>query len=245
VRWYPLCLHAGGNPSPGKSDLGDLPVDMTKRLLQDLKSRDWRTRSDAVAAIGRLSSPDEVASLIAAVEREKWYIRDAVAAGLGQLRSVDALAALIRSLTLQPWFIPEAMRALKRAGILPEPADLSLAAVHPDACIRLNAARAMGTIGSRACLQYLGPMLSGDREASVRREAAIAMGRIRTEASSGYLIAALGDPAPEVRRAAADGLGKIGDPAAGEALAIAARDDDPLVRRRACEALDCLSVCRT
>jgi HEAT repeat protein len=220
-------------------------MDMTKRLLQNLKSRDWRTRSDAVAAIGRISRPEEVAALIAAVEGEKWYIRDAVAVGLGQLRSVDALAALIRSLSLQPWYIPEAMRALERCGILPDPADLSSAIVHPDACIRLHAAHALGVIGSEACLQFLGPLLCGDSEAAVRRGAAIAVGRVRTEVAERYLIAALRDPAPEVRRAAADGLGKIGDPAAGKALTIAAQDDDPLVRRRACEALNCLSVCRT
>ena len=199
-------------------------MDMTKRLLQELKSRNWRTRSDAVAAIGRISCPEEVFALIAAVKEEKWYIRDAVAVGLGQLRSFDALAALIRSLSLEPWFIPEAMRALGRAGVLPDPEKLSPAAVHPDARIRRHAARALGILRSETCLPYLGSMLSKDRDAAVRREAAIALARIRTEASAGALAAALGDPAPEVRRAAADGLRKIGDPAAVEALHIAAED---------------------
>ncbi|MDT8357235.1 MAG: HEAT repeat domain-containing protein [Methanomicrobiaceae archaeon] len=197
---------------------------MTKRLLQELKSREWRTRSDAVASIGHIKGPEEVFALIAAVKEEKWYLRDAVAVGLGHLQSFEALAALIRSLSLEPWFIPEAMRALDRAGILPDPAELSFAAVHPDARIRQHAARALGVLRSEACLQFLGPMLSGDRDAAVRREAAIAIARIKTEASAGHLVAALRDPAPEVRRAVAGGLRKFGDPLAGEAPHIAAQD---------------------
>jgi cyclophilin family peptidyl-prolyl cis-trans isomerase/HEAT repeat protein len=80
--------------------------------------------------------------------------------------------------------------------------------------------------------------LLGDREARVRRRAALAVGRVRLSDGVTPLLPLLAtDPEPEVRQMAAFALGLIGDPTAADALIAALADPEPLVQGRAAEAL--------
>ena len=81
-----------------------------------------------------------------------------------------------------------------------------------------------------------------DTDASVRRRAAIALGRIKDRAGFEWLTARLQqDPEPEVRAAAAFALGVLADARAVEPLVSALGDAGPVVKARAIEALGLLA----
>ncbi|MGE0451017.1 MAG: HEAT repeat domain-containing protein [Vicinamibacterales bacterium] len=79
--------------------------------------------------------------------------------------------------------------------------------------------------------------LLGDREARVRRRAALAIGRVGLPEAVDPLLKVLADPDPEVRQMAAFALGMLGDVRAKEPLVAALADSAPVVRGSAAEAL--------
>lgn len=79
--------------------------------------------------------------------------------------------------------------------------------------------------------------LLSDKEARLRRRAAIAVGRVGLPEAVPDLVRVLGDPDPDVRQAAAFGLGLLASRDAEEALTGALNDAEPLVQGRAAEAL--------
>lgn len=76
-----------------------------------------------------------------------------------------------------------------------------------------------------------------DKEARVRRRAALAIGRSGVAAGVQPLVSALADSDPEVRQMAAFALGLLGDKSGGGALIAALSDPSPLVKGSAAEAL--------
>lgn len=82
-------------------------------------------------------------------------------------------------------------------------------------------------------------MLS-DKEARVRRRAALAVGRVGDQAGVPPLITLLADSDPEVRQMAAFALGQLGDRRASAALIGALNDSMPIVKGSAAEALGAL-----
>ena len=80
-------------------------------------------------------------------------------------------------------------------------------------------------------------VLVRDRDARVRRRAALAIGRVKSKAGVPLLVSALPDTDPDVRAMAAFALGLIGDGSAETELALLLTDTSPLVRGRAAEAL--------
>lgn len=79
-------------------------------------------------------------------------------------------------------------------------------------------------------------MLS-DREARIRRRAALAIGRVGLPEGVAPLVPVLADSDPEVRQMAAFAMGLIGDAAAKEPLLGALNDPAPVVKGSAAEAL--------
>jgi HEAT repeat protein/cyclophilin family peptidyl-prolyl cis-trans isomerase len=82
--------------------------------------------------------------------------------------------------------------------------------------------------------------LLSDREARVRRRAALAIGRVGLPAGVQPLVPVLSDADPEVRQMAAFALGLIGDRSARDPLVAALADPAPVVRGSAAEALGLL-----
>lgn len=76
-----------------------------------------------------------------------------------------------------------------------------------------------------------------DTEPSIRRRAALAIGRVGLAEGAAPLETTLTDPDPQVRQMAAFALGLIGEKSAVPALTAALQDQDPRVRGRAAEAL--------
>jgi HEAT repeat protein/cyclophilin family peptidyl-prolyl cis-trans isomerase len=80
-------------------------------------------------------------------------------------------------------------------------------------------------------------VLVRDPSPRMRRRAALAIGRVRSQAGTPLLVSTLADADPDVRAMAAFALGLIGDPSAESALTPLLTDSAPLVRGRAAEAL--------
>ena len=80
-------------------------------------------------------------------------------------------------------------------------------------------------------------LLGDTTTARIRRQAALAIGRVGLPEGVPPLVKLLADPDPEVRQMAAFALGLIGDPSARDPLVGALRDPSPLVKGSAAEAL--------
>jgi len=186
------------------------------RLFETLGDARQRVRWEAARALHelRLTAPEAVEPLAAALGSEDAYVRGFAAHTLGSLgrAAAGAVPALIGALgRREAYGRAGAAEALSRMGPAAHdaiPAILrGLAA--PDGNRRWRAARALGRIG----------LASGG--------------------ALGGLVEALGDPEERVRTHAAKALGRIGPGAveAAGALARATRDPEEAVREEAREAL--------
>jgi len=110
-----------------------------------------------------------------------------------------------------------------------------LIAVLKDEKCGIMAANALAKIGQPSVT----PLCAALKDSSpvARRNAAVALGKIKDSSAVKPLIAALNDENPIVRRNAAKALGEIQDNRAVEPLTAALNDDSPVVRRYAALAL--------
>jgi HEAT repeat protein len=110
-----------------------------------------------------------------------------------------------------------------------------LIAVLKDSKCGLQAANALAKIGNPSVPSLVTALKSDSPVA--RRNAAMALGKIKDASAVKPLIVALNDENPIVRRNAAKALGEIHDNSAVEPLTSALNDDSPIVRRNAALAL--------
>jgi HEAT repeat protein len=110
-----------------------------------------------------------------------------------------------------------------------------LGAVLKDSKCGLQAANALAKIGKPSVPSLVAALKSDSPIA--RRNAAMALGKIKDASAVKPLIVALDDENPIVRRNAAKALGEIRDNSAVEPLTSALKDDSPIVRRNAALAL--------
>jgi HEAT repeat protein len=110
-----------------------------------------------------------------------------------------------------------------------------LIAVLKDEKCGITAANALAKIGQPS----VAPLFTAlkDDNPVARRNAAMALGKIKDSTAVKPLIAALNDENPIVRRNAAKALGEIQDNRAVEPLTAALNDNSPVVRRNAALAL--------
>jgi HEAT repeat protein len=110
-----------------------------------------------------------------------------------------------------------------------------LIVVLKDSKCGLQAANALAKIGNHS----VGHLITALKDESpiARRNAAMALGKIKDTSAVNPLIASLKDDNPIVRRNAARALGEINDSSAVEPLTAALKDNSPIVRRNAALAL--------
>ena len=106
-----------------------------------------------------------------------------------------------------------------------------------------TAANALAKIGQPSVAPLIAALK--DNSPVVRKNAAIALGKIKDASAVKPLIAELNDDNPIVRRNAAIALGEIHDKSAVEPLTAALRDGSPVVRRNAALALKDMGTSET
>jgi HEAT repeat protein len=118
-----------------------------------------------------------------------------------------------------------------------------LIAVLKDEKCGITAANALAKIGQPSVTPLCTALKDGSPVA--RRNAAIALGKIKDSNAVNPLIAALNDENPIVRKNAAKALGEIRDNRSVEPLTAALSDDSPIVRRNAALALKGMGASKT
>ena len=209
-------------------------------LIALLGDPEARVRWTAAAALGTLRDPRAAEPLVEALRDRDRTVRFHAAHALGQIASPAGADGLVRALSDPEWPVRS-----QAAGALRRLAD-------PKLTWRLAAGLKADGADTELIIWLLKPRreaavkpvakLLGEAEASVRRRAAVALGKLGGEEAVDALIAALTDKTPSVRGAAVAGLVALGDRRAAEPVAeLAQREADPGVRRAAAAAAERLA----
>jgi HEAT repeat protein len=218
--------------------LGRLGVaDAAPLLVERLRDADRTVRHDAVGALGDLRAVDALGQVVQAIEDAgDWgnllAVMTLVRMGRG---SVPEIGALLRWST-SPTMTKALLQVTGQLGAAADPQLVRALTSHDEPEVRIEALRALGTLGSdsasvAACLEAL-----DDPEWPARALAAWSLGRLGDARAIARLRQAMGDPAYWVRHHVAEALAALGE--AGEsALRGAADDPNPFVRDMAAQAL--------
>jgi len=188
--------------------LGTLGREEVSRIgpaLSDPSERVWTVAAEALGRIG----PPAVPALARAAAEARADDPDrsaALARALGETGSpeaVEALAALARGPAAA-----SAASALGRIGTRDAKSALAALLAGPGVAGRAEAIEAMGTLGVAEAAPEIARELTSDRP-GVRAAAARALGRLRLDATGGWLEALRSDYDGEVRRAAMEALAKL------------------------------------
>ena len=189
-------------------------------LVQAAGHERSRIRINAIAGLGRLgkTDPEAALALLAHVEASD-PVPDVRTAAKQASLAVVAREKVV-AVDALPKHIPEFEARKLSASELAEHAgaivldEMIYALQDGRAHVKINAARALGTLGDKAAsaAPAMGLLLR-DSVAAVRREVAKALGKLGTGAldAAPDLVGALGDPETDVADAAADSLAALGE----------------------------------
>jgi HEAT repeat protein len=191
-----------------------------------LKDADWTVRREAVVTLGEMGDERCVVPLVSALRDGDWQVREAAIEALGQVGS-PAVEHLVKM--LRDWDIRKsAIRCLGRIRderVL----DPLMQQLHHDE-FKDDATEALVELGPPAVERLVGALK--DKDEMVRKQAIIALGRIKDAAALDPLIEMLKDPDWFSRLTAAAALEKIGDERGRLAIKPLMKDPDLVVRMR-------------
>lgn len=219
---------------PAEASAGDRPAEtiLDEEKVKDeidiqidlLKDSDWTVRREAVVTLGEMGDERCVVPLVNALRDGDWQVRDAAVEALAQVGSL-AVEYLIKM--LRDWDIRKtAIRCLgkiKDERVL----DPLMQQLHSDE-FKDDATEALVELGSPA-VERLVPALK-DRDEMVRKQAILALGRIKDPAAIDPLIEMLKDADWFSRLTAARALEKIGDERGRLAIKPMMKDPDLVVK---------------
>ncbi len=198
-------------------------------LIRHLHDRQEHMRAIAAAALGHLHARSEVPLLVRLAGDASDAVRQNVVEALGLIGAANADPDRIRlrrglALRLRASGIRRLIRWKKSPVPSPpsDPIDLVVSALlnalaDASAGVRIQAARALGRIGSTAAEVGSGLIASlKDVDETVRSEAAASLGKVRgaEEATVNALVELLQDANPSVKTSAARALGALKEAAA-------------------------------
>jgi HEAT repeat protein len=196
------------------SALGPLENSAALRIALDDESE--RVRAVAVTALGNTGERSFAPALVARLAEDKSpFVRKAAAYALGRLKTREGTLALAAALANKEKKHEEVRGAAVTAlgEYSDEAAIPALTAALADKAdhIRAGAASALGTNrgAARAAVPKLINLLTSDPENAVRRQAAIALGRIGDPAAIPALELAQHDRDPYLSRAALEAIKQI------------------------------------
>ncbi len=162
----------------GVAALGELGTPEARRELEGLllKHREAWLRSHVADVLGGLKSPESVPALAAALKDGDASVRAHVARALAQIEHRSAVPALVAALS------------------------------DSQENVRLLAVSALQQIGGNQAVKGLLVALGDGESAEVRKQAVLALGRLKVKAAATPLIGRLSDQDPSVRKAAVEVL---------------------------------------
>ncbi|RMF89413.1 MAG: hypothetical protein D6736_08400 [Nitrospinota bacterium] len=213
-------------------------VSIIPDLIDLMKEEDVNTRRAAAEVIGALHDPRTGQVLMAILRDEDWWVREIAAEALLAIKSSRILQMLIAMLQEKDEGIRRCVVEVLSKADDPMVIDPLLTLLHDkDWWVRERAVIALGNIGdprvipslislsqdpeirwvvAKALGNFQGPevedtlvALAQDEEKAVRREAAIALGKQKTERAVATLKALLGDEEEEIQFKAAEILKEI------------------------------------
>ncbi len=191
-----------------------------------LNDPDLVVRREAVITLGEMGDERCVEPLVRALRDGDWQVREAAIDSLGQVGS-PAVEPLIKQ--LRDWDIRKsvirALGRIKDERVL-EPLVNQLRSDE----FGLDATDALVTLGEPAIVRLVAALK--DKDESIRKQAVIALGRIKSTQALDPLIEMLQDKDWFTRLTAAAALEKIGDERGREAIKPLLKDPDMVVKMR-------------
>ena len=191
-----------------------------------LNDPDLVVRREAVITLGEMGDERCVEPLVRALRDGDWQVREAAIDALGQVGS-PAVEPLLKQ--LRDWDIRKsvirALGKIKDERVL-EPLVNQLRSDE----FGLDATDALVTLGEPAIVRLVAALK--DKDESIRKQAVIALGRIKSTQALDPLIEMLQDKDWFTRLTAAAALEKIGDERGREAIKPLLKDPDMVVKMR-------------
>lgn len=173
------------------------PTEASTLLIPLLNDKDEFVRQEATYALGKTRSKSAVAPLIERLTNDKKdAVKGAAAVALGEIGDESAVTPLMQVLNPQ-MILPAAKKARKSKR-------------RENAFVLRSAAHSLGQIASRQAISALVALLEDEKtEDDVRREAAIALGRIGDPSALPALQRAVHAEDPHLSLAAREALRRI------------------------------------
>ncbi|HJU05349.1 MAG TPA: HEAT repeat domain-containing protein [Nitrospiraceae bacterium] len=191
-----------------------------------LKDPDWAVRREAVITLGEMGDERCVEPLIRALRDGDWQVREVAIEALGLVGSpaVESLIKLLRDWDVRKYAI-RALGKIKDERVL----DPLIAQLRNDE-FNEDATEALVELGQPAVEKLV--VALKDKDDNTRKQAVIALGRIKDTDALDPLIDMLQDKDWFTRLTAAAALEKIGDERGREAIKPLLKDPDLVVKMR-------------
>src|SRR5262245_22659820 len=191
-----------------------------------LKDPDWVVRREAAITLGEMGDERCVEPLGHALRDGDWQVREVAIEGLGQIGSpaVEMLIKLLRDWDVRKYAIT-ALGKIRDERVL-DPLMLQLRNDE----FKDDATNALAELGEPALPRLVAALK--DKDELVRKQAVLALGRIKHGDAIEPLIEMLGDQDWFTRLTAAAALEAIGDERGRDAIKPLMKDPDMVVRMR-------------
>jgi len=191
-----------------------------------LKDPDWVVRREAAITLGEMGDERCVEPLCNALRDGDWQVREVAIDALGQIGSpaVEMLIKLLRDWDVRKYAIM-ALGKIRDERVL----DPLMAQLRNDE-FKDDATNALVELGEPAMERLITALK--DKDEMVRKQAVLALGRIRHSDAIAPLIGMLADKDWFTRLTAAAALEAIGDERGREAIKPLMKDPDMVVRMR-------------
>lgn len=191
-----------------------------------LKDPDWAVRREAAITLGEMGDERCVEPLVRALRDGDWQVREVAIEAMGMVGSpaVDSLIRLLRDWDVRKYAI-RSLGKIKDERVL----DPLISQLRNDE-FNEDATEALVELGSPAIEKLVAALK--DKDENTRKQAVIALGRIKDTSALDPLIEMLKDTDWFTRLTAAAALEKIGDERGRQAIKPLLQDPDIVVRMR-------------
>lgn len=202
------------------------PKDEIDIQIDLLKDPDWVVRREAAITLGEMADERCVEPLCQILRDGDWQVREVAVDGLGQIGSpaVETLLKLLRDWDVRKYAIA-ALGKIRDERVL-DPLMLQLRNDE----FKDDATNALVELGAPALTRLV--VALKDKDELVRKQAVLALGRIKHTDAIDPLIEMLADKDWFTRLTAAAALEAIGDDRGREAIKPLTKDSDMVVRMR-------------